>query len=142
MGLAGGSAPSTPKSTVGMATNDSGERKPPPRSLVQARVSPEDLAAWRSKAAASGVSSSALLRQAMTHTEVWTPTLDDAERKRAREVERERTREIARIGNNVNQLAKWANRYQSAADAVEVIVHLAAIERALRNLTPSRRPAV
>ena len=103
MGLAGGSAPSTPKSTFGMATNDSAERKPPPRSLVQARVSPEDLAAWRSKAAASGVSSSALLRQAMVHTGAWTPTSDDAERKRAREAERERTREIARLGNNLNQ---------------------------------------
>ena len=139
-GLAGGSAPSTPKSTVGMATNDSGERKPPPRSLVQARVSPEDLAAWRSKAAASGVSASALLRQAMVHTGAWTPTSDDAERKRAREAEHERTREIARLGNNLNQIARWANRHKSALEAVEVIVQLAAIERALRDLAPSGRP--
>ena len=123
-----------------MATNDSGERKRPLRPLVQARVSPDDLAAWRSKAAASGVSSSALLRQAMTHTEVWTPTLDDAERKRAREVERERTREIARLGNNLNQIARWANRHKSALEAVEVIVQLTAIERALRDLAPSGRP--
>ena len=118
---------------------DSSKRK---RHLVQARVSPAEFAAWTAKAAAAGVSSSALVRQAMTRTGVWTPTADGVEREQAREVERERTREVARIGSNMNQLAKWANRYQSAADAVEVIVHLAAIERALRNLTPSRRPAV
>ena len=138
MGLAGGSAPSTPAANEERHMPDSSKR----RHLVQARVSPAELAAWTAKAAAAGVSSSALLREAMTHTGVWTPTADDAAREHAREVARERTREIARIGNNVNQLARWANRYQSAADAVEVVVHLAAIERALRNLTPSRRPAV
>ncbi|MCY4507326.1 MAG: MobC family plasmid mobilization relaxosome protein [Acidobacteria bacterium] len=114
------------------------DTRPRKTHLVQARVSPEEYSAWTAKASAAGVSSSALLREALTHTGVWTPTADGVEREQAREVERERTREIARIGNNVNQLAKWANRYQSAADAVEVVVHLAAIERALRGLAPSR----
>ena len=125
------------------STTDTGRDEPDPKRkthLVQARVSPEEYAAWTAKAAAAGVSSSALLREAMTRTGVWTPTSDDVERKRAREVERERTREIARLGNNLNQIARWANRHQSALDAVEVIVHLAAIERALRSLTPSRPP--
>ena len=117
-----------------MATNDSSERKPPPRPLVQARVSPEDLATWRSKAASAGISSSALLRQAMAHTGVWTPTSDDVERKRAREVERERTREIARLGNNLNQIARWANTHAETAEAGEVIAHLVAIERAIARL--------
>ena len=108
--------------------------------LVQARVSPAEFAAWTAKASAAGVSSSALLREAMTQTGVWTPTADGVEREQAREVERARTREIARIGSNLNQLTRWANRHQTAA-AVEVIVHLAAIERALRALAPSR-PAV
>ena len=111
------------------------------RKLVQARVSPAEFAAWTAKAAAAGVSSSALLREAMTHTGVWTPTADDAAREHARKVERERTREIARLGNNLNQIARWANRHKSALEAVEVIVHLAAIERALRDLAPTGRPA-
>lgn len=122
---------------AGRDTLDSVKRK---THLVQARVSPEEFAAWTAKAAAAGVSSSALLREAMTRTGVWTPTSDDVERKRARKVERERTREIARLGNNLNQLSRWANRHKSALEAVEVIVHLAAIERALRGLTPSRPP--
>ena len=117
------------------------DSRPRKMHLVQARVSPEEFAAWTAKAAAAGLSSSALLREAMTHTGAWTPSADGVEREQVREVERERTRELARIGSNLNQVAKWANRYQSAADAVEVIVHLAAIERALRVLAPSR-PAV
>ena len=119
---------------------DSSPRK---RHLVQARVSPAEFAAWTAKASAAGVTSSALLREAMSRTGVWTPPPDAVEREHAREVERERTREIARIGNNLNQLVRWANTHTSALDAVEVVAHLAAIERALRDLTPSRvRPAV
>ena len=39
-------------------------------------------------------------------------------------VERERTRQIARIGNNPNQIARWANTYKTATAAVEVIVEV------------------
>lgn len=142
MRLAGGCAPSTPDDPEEREVPDSGERKSPRRrSLVQARVSPRELASWRAKAAAAGVSSSALLRQAMARTGVWTPTAADAEREREREVKRARTRELARIGSNLNQIARWANEHKSAADAVEVTRHLAAIELALRDLAPSgRRP--
>ena len=52
------------------------------------------------------------------------------------EVERERTRELARIGNNLNQIARWANTHKRAVEAVEVIGHLIAIERALAALAP------
>ena len=116
---------------------DSGERKSPRRrGLVQARVSARELAAWRSKAAAAGVSSSVLLRQAMARTGAWTPSASEVERARRREVERERTRELVRIGNNLNQIARWANRHKSAADAGEVSLRLAAIELVLRALAP------
>ncbi len=137
MGLAGGYAPSTPDDPEEGKVPDSGKQKSPRRrSLIQARVSPRELAAWRSKAAAAGVSSSVLLRQAMARTGAWTPSANEAERARRREVERERTRELVRIGNNLNQIARWANRHKSAADAGEVSLHLAAIELALRALAP------
>ena len=55
-------------------------------------------------------------------------------------VERERTRQIARISNNPNQIARWANTYKTATEAVEVIAHLVAIERALAALAPVGRP--
>ena len=56
-------------------------------------------------------------------------------------VERERPRQIARIGNNPNQIARWANTYKTATEAVEVIAHLVAIERARAALAPVGRPA-
>ena len=97
-----------------------------------ARVSPAELTAWQAKAAAAGVSLSALLRQAMARTRTWTAP--------AAAVERERTRQVARLGSNLNQIARWANTYASTASAVEVVAHLVAIEQALAALTPVGRP--
>ena len=96
--------------------------------LVAVRVSPAESAAWRAKAAAAGVPVSVLLRRAMARTRTWTAP--------AAEVERERTRQVVRIGNNLNQVARWANTHKTAAEAVEVIAHLITIERALAALKP------
>ena len=62
---------------------------------------------------------SELLRRAMARTRTWTAA--------AAKVERERTRELARIGSNLNQIACWANAHKGNAEAVEVIAHLVAI---------------
>ena len=94
---------------------------------IHLRATPAETAAWRAKAAAVGVPLSDLLRQAMARTRTWTAAAADAER--------ERTRQVARIGNNLNQLARWANANASTVDAVEVIAHLMAFERELRKLT-------
>ena len=103
-------------------------RPAPPRpAIAHARVSEAELAAWQAKAAAAGVSLSALLRQAMARTQTWTVP--------AREVERERTRQIARIGSNLNQIARWAHTHvDDALAVVEVLAHLVAIERDLAQL--------
>ena len=94
---------------------------------IHLRGSPAEIADWRAKAAAAGVPLSDLLRQAMAPTRTWTAAAAD--------VERERTRQVARIGNNLNQLARWANRHASAVEAVAVIANLVAFERELRKLT-------
>ena len=93
---------------------------------VRARVLPSEHAAWQAKAAAAGVSPSALLRQAMARTRTWTAP--------AVAVERERSVQIARIGNNLNQIARWANANASAAEAVTVIANLVSFERSLLTL--------
>ena len=85
--------------------------------MVAARVTPAEHAAWREKAAAAGVSPSVLVREAMARTHTWTAA--------ARSVESER------IGNNLNQLARWANTHASTAEAVSVIAHLVSFERSL-----------
>ncbi len=94
--------------------------------VVRARVTPAEHADWLAKAAAAGVSPSRLLRQAMARTRTWTAA--------AAQVERERTRQVARIGNNLNQIARWANTQATPIDAVEIIVYLVAIEREIARL--------
>ena len=99
------------------------DRHAPTRpAIAHARVSAAELALWQAKAAAAGVSLSELLRQAMARTQTWTAP--------AREVERARTRQIARIGSNLNQIARWAHTHvDDDLAVVEVLAHLVAIER-------------
>ena len=97
--------------------------------MVAVRLTPTESADWRAKAAAAGVPLSALIRRAMARTRTWTAP--------AAEVERERTRQVGRIGNNLNQIARWANTHKGAAEAVEIVARLVAIERALRALAPT-----
>ena len=94
--------------------------------FLSVRLTAEEQAAWKAKAQAAGRSPSELLRQAMQRTRTWTAA--------ASGVERERVREIARIGNNLNQIARWANTHKAAGEAAEVIAHLAAIEREIGEL--------
>ncbi|MGD9662322.1 MAG: MobC family plasmid mobilization relaxosome protein [Porticoccaceae bacterium] len=45
---------------------------------------------------------------------------------------------LGRIGNNLNQVGRWVNRHKSAADAVEVLAALVAINRELKALVPGK----
>ncbi|MCE2558145.1 MAG: MobC family plasmid mobilization relaxosome protein [Acidobacteria bacterium] len=47
---------------------------------------------------------------------------------------------LARVGVNLNQIARWANRYRGAADAAQVIAHLVALDREVRQLALRRDP--
>jgi len=47
-------------------------------------------------------------------------------------LEKERLRHFARMGSNLNQLARWANVHKSRGEALEVILALAAFERELK----------
>ena len=127
--------PSNPRPSAPLLEQraDGGRRPPNPRDgarkaerrtvMVAARVTRAEHAAWQEQAAAAGVSPSALLRDAIGRTRTWTAP--------ARDIQRERTRQVARIGNNLNQLARWANTHTSAVEAVSVIANLVAFERSL-----------
>ena len=61
-------------------------------------------------------------------------------RSRSCKVEAKRSRQeliqqVARIGNNLNQIARWANTYKGAAEATQVIASLTKIESALLELS-------
>ena len=93
---------------------------------VGARFTLAEQAAWQDEAALAGESPSALLQQAMART--WTRTAP------ALAIERDRTRQIARIGSDLNKLARWASTHGPAVEAVAVIARLVAFERTLRTL--------
>ncbi len=99
---------------------------------VKIRASEAERAEWHAKARSAGLTLSDLVRRSVGRVRTWTVA--------HAEVERERTRQVARIGTNLNQIARWANTHKAAAEAVEVIAHLVATERALRALATIRSP--
>ena len=70
-----------------------------------------------------GLSLSDLVRRSVGRVRTWTVAYA--------KLQRERTWELARIGSNLNQIARWANIHKEDAEGVEVV----AIERALDTLT-------
>ena len=91
------------------------------------RVTSTEKLAWQEKAVLSGLTLSNLIRQAMSKTRTWTASNSS--------LVQEQTRQIARIGNNLNQIAKWANTYKQTAEAIEVIQALRLIQETLHELS-------
>ena len=48
-------------------------------------------------------------------------------------LEKEHVRQLARIGANLNQLARWANIYKGRVETLEVLTVLVSLERELRD---------
>ena len=87
---------------------------------IKMRVTPDEKRLIESKASAQGQTVTDFLRQR---------ALDY--RLRQSPLEKERIRQLARIGSNMNQIARWANTYKKRAEAVEVITRLILLEREL-----------
>ena len=68
---------------------------------VKIRASKAERAEWHAKARSVGLSLSDLVRRSVGRVRTWTVA--------HAELERERTRGLARIGSNLNQIARWAN---------------------------------
>ena len=99
---------------------------------VKVRATEAERAEWHAKAHSAGLTLSDLVRRSIGRVRTWTVA--------HAEVERERTRELARLGNNLNQIARWANAHKEAIEAVEVIAYLVALDRALSALDPVESP--
>jgi hypothetical protein len=78
---------------------------------------------WELKAHACGLKTSQLARYLLN--KYSTGHVDD------RRSRIEFNLQVARIGNNLNQIARWANTHKGAAEATQVITSLARIESAL-----------
>ena len=91
---------------------------------LKIRASEAERAEWHAKARSAGLTLSDLVRRSVGRVHTWTAP----------------AAEVSRIGNNLNQIARWANTFKASAEALEVVAHLVAIERALVALAPVGRP--
>jgi len=94
---------------------------------VKLRTTPKQRAAWYAKAEAKGVNFSELARQALDGIMV-------RRRAQLRRIDPTLLRQLARLGNNLNQLARWANRDQRHANTLAFTAQLISIERELAKL--------
>jgi hypothetical protein len=90
---------------------------------IELRVSAQEKAHWQAVATSRGVSLSELIRAALSGQRLRT-------RRAAPRVDPDLVRELARIGNNLNQLARAANR-RSPVETVSLLVKLIEIDREL-----------
>ena len=99
------------------------------------RATDDEKLSWELKAHAEGLKVSQLARVLLNNysnssgSKSWSASLMGEARSR-----QELIRQVARIGNNLNQIARWANTYKGAAEATQVIAGLARIESALLEL--------
>ena len=93
---------------------------------IKIRVSEDERQAINEKAELAGCTVAELIRHSLCRVKTW--TIKD------KEIERARIREIRRIGQNLNQVAKWCNTYKATAEATQVILLLVKIEQVLQQL--------
>ena len=116
--LARGAAPSNPEKAKG--SKGMKRSKPVRTTAVMVRMFPEERDLLRTSAIIHGMTMSDYIRQTCLGI-----------RLRRTPEEKRRLRELARIGSNINQLARWANTCKRAAEAVEVLTALASLERGI-----------
>ena len=90
---------------------------------IELRVSAEEKVHWQAIAASRGVSLSELIRATLSGQRLRV-------RRSAPRIDPNLMRELARIGNNLNQLARAANR-RSPVETVSLLVKLIEIDREL-----------
>jgi uncharacterized protein (DUF1778 family) len=97
--------------------------------FVQIRVTPDQRDQIREKARVLDKTVSSFILESLDRITPRRPQLKDPE---VVALEQARVREIARLGNNLNQLAKWCNIYKEDAEAAQVIGALVSIEHELK----------
>jgi len=103
---------------------------------IHVKVSDAERKSWQDMAQAQGVTLADLIRQRMG--EAAEVGREPKRRKRlTKKADPELLRHLARIGNNLNQIAGWVNTWKEAAESISVISHLITIERAVTSFLPT-----
>jgi len=93
------------------------------KKILRVRFSDAEWEALQAFSESAGMSMSELIRDHLGKVRI-----------RNRQDEKERVAMLNRINANLNMIARWVNTHRSAAEAVEVVSHLMAIERAIKEL--------
>ena len=100
-------------------------RKDTRTAWIKLRVTPAEKEVITAKADAQGQTVTDFIRQrALDYRLRQTP------------LEKEHVRQLARIGANLNQLARWVNIHKNRAEAIDVLVALVSLEQELRDTPP------
>ena len=100
-------------------------KSPTRTAWIKLRVTPAEKESITAKAEAQGQTVTDFIRQrALDYRLRQTP------------LEKERVRQLARIGVNLNQLARWVNIHKSRAEVIDVLAALVSLERELKDTPP------
>lgn len=94
---------------------------------LQIRIDDDIKENWLLKAKEQGTTLTELIITAVDGTKV--------KRRKRVNVDPALIRQLARLGNNLNQIAKWANRYKADANALAIIAELINIDREIAGIT-------
>lgn len=92
--------------------------------LLKIRVSSEEHDAIKTTAADAGLTVSDYVRMRLAHQRV-----------RQTAAERDTLNHLARIGSNINQIARWANTHAGQMDALDILVRLDELQAEIKTLT-------
>ena len=108
--------------------------------FVHVKVSDIEREAWQKIAESNGVTLADLIRQRLGEAEEV--GREPKRRKRlTKSADPELIRHLARVGNNLNQIAGWVNTHKKTAEAVSVIAHLITIQRSMMAFLPPDKNA-
>jgi hypothetical protein len=104
---------------------------------VHVKVSVSEKESWQSLAEADGLTLSDLIRQHMGAAKLV--HREPLQKRRVKRVDPALIRELAKIGNNLNQISRWANTFKSDAEAMAVLRALLSVERQLSDIPTQPR---
>lgn len=101
--------------------------------LLTVKISPEEKHDWMERALANGLTLSDFIRVLVGAAQVGRAPKKHGRMKRF-EADPDLLRELNRVGNNLNQIARWCNIHKSTADLESVLIILIQAERELNEL--------
>jgi len=91
--------------------------------FIKVRCTLDEKMEWQHLASNYDQSLSDLMRESMNRVRPFSPA--------NKKLIQERTRELAKIGNNINQLARFANQHKSNAEAIQILEALMLLQKSI-----------